>query len=362
MVGCRPYATGTDIQTPLTIAITFQYYCNNVFALTLAAVVIRYPCGMRPTHLLILALATTACGGSERGGPVESTNAAPTEAVEACLVAARAYAEPSYAPCAETLRASAEAITSGWAAFTPYQRFFLRQALAPTTFPVRPDDAAQEACAAVANAPVHWFGAPVISPTALASALVEVPGVEACLMPLVMGETRESFLDDGEGNAMAQASALTRGDVAAWFVAQVRHETFTLSEPDRAAHRARLALPEEAEPAIAPTPVSPFAEVDARLRGACSTRDVARHVRTLHAAAAVDLDASCANEDFASFGAWIDAYNGPTVTRSGACEETRCLLRLESVGERSVSALHVWYTRESATTPRSIRCEVLRGG
>lgn len=161
---------------------------------------------------------------------------------------------------------------------------------------------------------------------------------------------------------MAQGSALTRGDVAAWFIAQVRRETFTLSEPDRAAHRARLGRPQEAEPVITPTPESPFAEVDARLLGACSTRDVARHVRTLHAALSADLDASCTNEDFASFSAWIDAYNGPTVTRSGACEETRCLLRLESVGERSVSALHVWYTRESATTPRSIRCEVLRGG
>lgn len=308
---------------------------------------------MRSWTPLAFALAATACSGT--------ASAAPTESVDECLVAARSYAAPASAPCAQRLRESTADIATNWSSFTPYQRFFLREALGPTTTPPPPEDAAAEACAAVANAPAHWFGAPIISPTPLAAAVLTVPNIEGCLMPLVANETRESFLGDGEGNTVAQANALTRGDVAAWFVAQLRHESFALDEPDRAAHRMRLAAPVEPPPvAVATPPASPWAEVDDRLRGVHNTRDIRRHLVALRAADASELDVSCINEHFATFADRIDAFRGPNITRTSSCEENRCLLRIQSTGERSVSALNIWYTRDHATA-RSIRCEVLRG-
>ncbi len=89
--------------------------------------------------------------------------------------------------------------------------------------------------------------------------------------------------------------------------------------------------PEDREPPPAGVtpPGSPSAEVDARLRGLAGPQEVEAHVQRL---------------------------------RTAACEGSRCLLRLESVGARTVSGLHVYYTRGPGDEARAVRCDVLRGG
>lgn len=124
------------------------------------------------------------------------------------------------------------------------------------------------------------------------------------------------------------------------------------------------ASPEDREPPPAGVtpPGSPNAEVDARLRGLAGPQEVEAHVQRLRAADPGELDASCLAGPI-PFRERVDGFRGgPTSTRTAACEGSRCLLRLESVGERTVSGLHVYYTRGPGDEARAVRCHVLRGG